>query len=52
MAQRRIDPEVLDDLLKSVEASSDLQGVLRQLSKQLIEWALDRSAHLPSRRDK
>ena len=37
----RIQSEVLDELLQDVETSDDLQGVLRQLSKQLIERALE-----------
>jgi putative transposase len=37
----KIDPEVLDELLKDVSSEQDLSGVLRQLSKQLIERALD-----------
>ena len=37
----RIDPEVLDDLLRGVNDEHDLTGVLRQLSKQLIERALE-----------
>ena len=36
----RIDPEVLDGLLREVDNEGDLTGVLRQLSKQLIERAL------------
>ncbi len=37
----RIDPEVLDELLRGVGDERDLTGVLRQLSKQLIERALE-----------
>ncbi len=37
----RIDPEVLDDLLRGVDDERDLTGVLRQLSKQLIERVLE-----------
>lgn len=37
----RIDPEVLDDLLRGVDNERDLTGVLRQLSKQLIERVLE-----------
>lgn len=37
----RIDPEVLDELLRGVDNERDLTGVLRQLSKQLIERALE-----------
>ncbi len=36
----RIDPEVLDELLREVDNEHDLTGVLRQLSKQLVERAL------------
>ncbi len=36
-----INPEVLDELLKGVKDEQDLHGVLRQLSKQLIERALE-----------
>lgn len=37
----RINPEVLDDLLRGVDNERDLTGVLRQLSKQLIERVLE-----------
>jgi putative transposase len=37
----RIDREVLDDLLRGVGDEHDLTGVLRQLSKQLIERVLE-----------
>ena len=37
----RIDPEVLDELLRGVGDERDLTGVLRELSKQLIERALE-----------
>lgn len=37
----RIDPEVLDELLRGVDNERDLTGVLRQLSKQLIERVLE-----------
>ena len=37
----RIDPEVFDDLLRGVDNERDLTGVLRQLSKQLIERVLE-----------
>lgn len=37
----QIDPEVLDELLRGVDNERDLTGVLRQLSKQLIERALE-----------
>lgn len=39
--ESRIDPEVLDELLRGVDNERDLTGVLRQLSKQLIERALE-----------
>ncbi len=39
--ESRIDPEVLDDLLRGVDNEGDLTGVLRQLSKQLIERVLE-----------
>lgn len=37
----RIDPKVLDELLRGVGDEHDLTGVLRQLSKQLIERVLE-----------
>ena len=39
--ESRIDPEVLDELLRVGDDERDLTGVLRQLSKQLIERALE-----------
>jgi putative transposase len=38
---RKLDPEVLDELLKGVNSEQDLNSVFRQLSKQLIERALE-----------
>ena len=37
----KLAPEMLDELLKGVKTEQDLSGVLKQLSKQLIEHALE-----------
>ncbi len=39
--ESRIDAKILDDLLRGVDSERDLTGVLRQLSKQLIERVLE-----------
>ena len=53
MADTTINLEALDKLLVDVETSDDLQGVLRQLSKRLIERALEAelTEHLGHDRD-